>query len=54
MYIQQLREMVPSHSRSTVGVCKQITLLILYYICSRLVILLKVIDASIQVSDLDW
>jgi hypothetical protein len=35
-----------------VGVCNQITFLILYYIISRLVTLLKVIDASIQVSDI--
>ena len=32
------------------GVCKQIILLILYYISSRLVTLLKVIDAPIEVS----
>jgi hypothetical protein len=35
-----------------VGVCNQITLLILYYIISRLVTLLKVTDATIQVSDI--
>jgi len=32
-----------------VGVCHQVTFLILHYITSRLVPLLKVIDASIQV-----
>jgi hypothetical protein len=35
-----------------VGVCNQITLFILYYISSRLVTLLKVIDAPIQVCDI--
>ena len=34
------------------GVCNQITLLILYYICSRLVTLLKVTDAPIPASDI--
>ena len=34
------------------GVCNQITLLILYYISSRLVTLLKVTDAPMQVSDI--
>ena len=44
--------MVPPPNQNTVGVCNQITLLILYYISSRLVTLLKVIDAPIQVSDI--
>ena len=44
--------MVPPPSQSTVGVCNQITPLILYYISSRLVTLLKVIDAPIKVSDI--
>jgi len=35
-----------------VGVCNQITFLILHYISSRLVTLLKVIDAPIQVPDI--
>jgi hypothetical protein len=35
-----------------VAVCNQITLLILYYISSRLVTLRKVIDVPIQVSDI--
>ena len=48
-YIEQLREMVPPPSQNTVGVCNQITFLILYYISSRLVTHLKVIDAPIQV-----
>jgi hypothetical protein len=48
MYITQLRERVSSPSQNTVGVFNQITLLILYYISSRLVTLLKIIDAPIQ------
>ena len=41
--------MVPPPSHNTVGVCHQVTFLILHYITSRLVPLLKVIDAPIQV-----
>jgi len=41
--------MVPPSSKNAGGVCNQITLLILYYIISRLETLLKVIDAPIQV-----
>ena len=52
MHIEQPRKMVPSPSQNTVGVCNQITLLILYYISSRLVTLLKVTDAPIQVCDI--
>ena len=44
--------MVPPPSQNSVGVCNQITLLILYYISSRLVILLKITDAPKQVSDI--
>ena len=44
--------MVPSDSQNTVWVCNQITLLILHYISSRLVTLLKVIYSPIQVSDI--
>jgi len=44
--------MVPPPSQNTVGVCNQIALLILYIISSRLVTLLKVIDAPLQVSDI--
>ena len=43
--------MVPPPSRYTVAACNQITLLTLYYISSRLVDLLKVADATVQVSD---
>ena len=44
MYIQYLGEMVPA-----VGVCNQVTFLILYYPSSRLIPLLHVINAPIQV-----
>jgi hypothetical protein len=44
--------MVPLPSQNILGVCKQITLLILYYISFRLVALLRVIDSPIQVSDI--
>ena len=50
-YNEQLREMVPLPNQNTVGICNQITLPILYYISSRLLALLKVNDAAIQVSD---
>ena len=40
--------MVPPASQNTVRVCNQITLLILYYISSKLVTLLKVIDVPLQ------
>ena len=52
MYSEQLREMVPPPAQNTVGVCNQITLLILYYIISRLVTLLKITDDPVQVSDI--
>ena len=45
MYIQELRE-------NTVAVCEQITFFILHYISSRLVTLLKVTDAPIQVPNI--
>jgi len=44
--------MVPPTSQNTVGACNQITLLILYYISSQLVTLLKVNDAPIQISEI--
>ena len=44
--------MAPPLSQNTVGVYNQITLLILYYISSRLVNLLKVTDAHIQVPNI--
>jgi hypothetical protein len=52
MCIEQLREMDPPPSQNTVGFCKQITLLILYYISSRSITLLKVIDAPLRVYDI--
>ena len=44
--------MIPPPSQNTMGICNQITLLILYYISSRMVTLPKVTDAPIQVSDI--
>jgi len=44
--------MVPPPGQYTVGVYNQITLLILYYINPRLVTLLKVSDATVQVTDI--
>ena len=52
MYMKQLREMVAPPTQNTVGVCNQITLVILYYTSSRLVTLLKIIDVPIQDSDI--
>jgi len=52
MYNQELGEIVPPPSHNTVGVCNQITLLILYYNISRLVTLLKVIDAHKQAANI--
>jgi len=49
MYIQYLGKIVPPPCQSTVGVCNQITFVILHYIISRLVTLLKVTDTPIQV-----
>jgi len=40
--------MVPLPSQNPVGICNQITIIILYYISSKLVTLLKVIDAPTQ------
>jgi hypothetical protein len=48
MYIQYLGEIVPPPSQNTVGVCNQITVVILHYISSRLITLLKVIDAPLK------
>ena len=41
MYIQKLGKTVPSPCQNTLGVCNQITILILHYISSRLVTFLK-------------
>jgi hypothetical protein len=52
MYIQYLGEIVPPPSQNTVGVCNRITFVILHYISSRLVTLLKVIDAPLHVPNI--
>ena len=52
MYIQQLGEIVPPRSQNTVEVCNKISLLILYYITSGLVTLLKVTDVRIKVPNI--
>jgi len=52
MNIQSLGEMVPPSNRNTLEICSQITLLILNDVSSRLVALLKVIDAPIQVPNI--
>ena len=44
--------MVPPPNQNSVGVCNQITLLILYYVICRLLTLLKAIDARIQNLDI--
>ena len=51
MNVVKLRDMVSLLSQNTVTVCNQITVLILYCISHRLINLLKIIDASLQVSD---
>ena len=52
MYIQYLGEIVPPPRHNAVGVHNQVTFLILYYPCSRLIPLLDVINAPIQVPDI--
>jgi hypothetical protein len=52
MYIQYLGEIVPPPHHNTVGVYNQVTFLILYYNCSRLLPLLEVINVPIQVPDI--
>jgi len=44
--------MFSSSCQHTVEACNQITFLMLYYIRSRLVTLLKVIDVPVRVSDI--
>ena len=44
MYTESLREIVPPLRQNTMSVCNQITFLSLYYVSSRLLILLKVFD----------
>ena len=52
MYIQQLGEIILPPRHNTVGVCNQISFLVLYYNSSRLVSFLEVINAPIQVPDI--
>ena len=52
MYIQYLGEIVPPPRHNAVGVCNQVTFLILYYPSSRLIPPLHVINAPIQVPDI--
>jgi len=47
-----MTERVAPPNQNTVGVCKKITHLLLDYISSRLVTLLKFTDAPIQVPDI--
>jgi len=49
MYIQYLGEIFPPPHHNAVGVCNQVTFLILYYVSSRLIPLLHVINAPILV-----
>jgi len=49
MHVEQLGEIIPPPIHNTVGVRNQVAFLSLNYITSRLVPLLKVIDAPIQV-----
>ena len=49
MHVEQLGEIIPPPNHNNVGVCNQVAFLILYYITARLVPLLKVIDAPMQV-----
>ena len=52
MYIQYLGEIFLPRSQSTMGVCNQSIFVILHYISSRLVTLLKVTEAPIQVPNI--
>ena len=52
MYIQYLGEIVPPPRHNAVAVCNQVTFLIHYYLSSRLIPLLHVIKAPIQVPDI--
>ena len=48
MYIQYLEEIVPLPSQNTVGVCNQITLVIVHYISSRPVTILNPYPANVE------
>jgi len=55
IYIEQLRETVPPSSHNTVAVCNEITILILYYISSKIIAIFhltvsfKLINFSFQI-----
>jgi len=44
--------MFPPPNQNTLGLCNQITRLVLYYISSRLVTLPEIINVPIEVSDI--
>ena len=52
MHVEQLGEIIPPPIHNTVVVCNQVAFLILNYITSRLVPLLKVFDAPIQLHNI--
>src|SRR5215469_2117433 len=52
MHIQEPGEIVPPPRHNTVGVCNEISFLVLYYNSSRLVPLLEIINVPIQVPDI--
>jgi hypothetical protein len=51
MHNQKLTEVIFPPTENTVGICKQITSLFFYQLCPRLVIFVKSIYASLQVSN---
>jgi len=52
MHVEELGEIFPTPSHNTVGVCNQVSFLILYYITSRVVPPLKVTDVAIQIPNI--
>jgi len=52
LYIQRLEEIFPLPTKKTVEVSNQIIILNIYYIISRLITLLKITDAPIQVPNI--
>jgi hypothetical protein len=46
--------MIPPPVQNIVKICNQIAFLILYYVSSRLVNFLKVMDAPVQVCDIPF
>jgi hypothetical protein len=51
MHSQSLRKIVLRPGKNVVGICKQITILILHEVASMLVATIKLIYSSIQVTD---